>query len=414
VGVGRLPGRGVWLGAGTTPRTAVTLVLAALTVLGFAGTAAAPSAAAPSAAAPSASASAASAASAALAATRATAIGASKTVWLCRPGQADDPCTSDLSSTTVTAAGSAQTVTASPAPASKFDCFYVYPTVSPQTTANANLEVQPAETVTAEDQAARFSQVCRVWAPMYRQRTVASLFKNQPGANQVAYQSLLAGWKDYLAHDNHGRPIIFIGHSQGAAMLIRLLQNEIDPNPRLRKLMVSAILLGGNVTIPIGKTVGGSFRHIPTCGSATETGCVIAYSSFGTAPPPDTLFGRPGTGVSSLSGQTASAGLQVACVNPVTFSTASGALVPYFFSVNDPVSGVQVRTSWVSFPGLYTARCETIGGATTLQVTPTRIPDDPRPLVTASLGPRWGYHADDVNLALGNLLADVADEEGAG
>jgi hypothetical protein len=248
---------------------------------------------------------------------------------------------------------------------------------------------------------------------MYRQRTVASLFKNQPGANQVAYDSLLAGWKDYLAHDNHGRPIVFIGHSQGAAMLIRLLQNVIDPNPRLRKLMVSAILLGGNVTVPIGKTVGGSFHHIPTCGSATETGCVIAYSSFGTAPPADTLFGRPGTGVSSLSDQTASAGLQVACVNPVTFSSAPGVLLPYFFSENDPVPGVNVRTPWVFFPGLYTARCETIGGATTLQVTPTGVPGDPRPTVTASLGPTWGYHLDDVNLALGNLVADVASEEGA-
>jgi hypothetical protein len=376
---------------GTTPRKVLTFVLGALGLVGLAGTAAAPAAAA----------------------TRTTATTASRTVWLCRPGQADDPCTSDLSSTTVSADGSSETVAAVPDTASKFDCFYVYPTVSEQTTANANLEVEPVETVSAENQASRFSAVCRVWAPMYRQRTVASLFKNQPGANQVAYDSLLAGWKDYLAHDNHGRPIVFIGHSQGAAMLIRLLQNVIDPNPRLRKLMVSAILLGGNVTVPIGKTVGGSFHHIPTCGSATETGCVIAYSSFGTAPPADTLFGRPGTGVSSLSDQTASAGLQVACVNPVTFSSAPGVLLPYFFSENDPVPGVNVRTPWVFFPGLYTARCETIGGATTLQVTPTGVPGDPRPTVTASLGPTWGYHLDDVNLALGNLVADVASEEGA-
>jgi hypothetical protein len=369
----------------------VVLVLGTLALLGLAGATAAP----------------------ATAAARTTAVTASKTVWLCRPGQAHDPCRSDLSSTTVTADGSSETVATPPAAASKFDCFYVYPTVSGQTTANANLEVQPVETVTAEEQASRFSQVCRVWAPMYRQRTVASLFKNQPGANQVAYDSVLAGWKDYLAHDNDGRPIIFIGHSQGAAMLIRLLQNEIDPNPRLRKLMVSAILLGGNVTVPIGKTVGGSFRHIPTCTAATETGCVIAYSSFGAAPPADTLFGRPGTGVSGLSDQTASAGLQVACVNPVTFSTAPGALLPYFFSANDPVPGVKVSTPWISFPGLYTARCATIGGATTLQVTPTGVPGDPRPLVAATLGPSWGYHLDDVNLALGNLVADVAREEGA-
>ena len=388
---GRGPGRGACLGMEPTPRTSVMFVLGALALVGLAGAVAAPAAAA----------------------TRTTATTASTTVWLCRPGQADDPCTSDLSSTTVSADGSTETVAASPATVSKFDCFYVYPTVSEQTTANANLKVQPVETVSAEEQVARFSPVCRVWAPMYRQRTVASLFKNQPGANQVAYDSLLAGWKDYLAHDNHGRPIVFIGHSQGAAMLIRLLQNEIDPNPRLRKLMVSAILLGGNVTVPIGKTAGGSFTHIPTCGSATETGCVIAYSSFGTAPPADTLFGRPGTGVSSLSDQTASVGLQVACVNPVTFSAAPGALLPYFFSVNDPVPGVNVSTPWVSFPGLYTARCETIGGATTLQVTPTGVPGDPRPLVAATLGPSWGYHVDDVNLALGNLVADVAREEGA-
>jgi hypothetical protein len=177
--------------------------------------------------------------------------------------------------------------------------------------------------------------------------------------------------------------------------------------------MVSAILLGGNVTVPVGRDVGGSFHHIPLCRAATATGCVIAYSSFGTAPPANTLFGRPGTGVSSLSGQTASSDLQVACVNPVTFSTASGPLLPYFLSRGFPVPGVPVTTPWVSFPGLYTARCETIGGATTLQVTPTGVPGDPRPKVTASLGPAWGYHLNDVNLALGNLVTDVAREEGA-
>jgi hypothetical protein len=404
MGEGRPSWRGMRRRGPKAPRT-VTLTLGALALVGLAG-AGSGAALAPGAAP-------AAAATRSTAATRTTAATASKTVWLCRPGQADDPCTSDLASTTVSADGSAQTVAAAPATAPKVDCFYVYPPVSGQTTANANLAVQPTETVTAEEQASRFSQVCRVWAPMYRQRTVASLFKNQPGADLVAYDSLLAGWRDYLAHDNHGRPIVFIGHSQGAAMLIRLLQNVIDPNPRLRKLMVSAILLGGNVTVPIGKDVGGSFRHLPLCAAATETGCVIAYSSFGTAPPADTLFGRPGTGVSDLSGQTASAALQVACVNPVTFSTAPGALLPYFFSTNDPVPGVHLGTPWVSFPGLYTARCETIGGATTLQVTPTGVPGDPRPLVAATLGPTWGYHLYDVNLALGNLVADVASEEGA-
>ncbi len=353
---------------------------------------------------------------AASAATPQQAAAPSGTVWLCEPGQPGDPCTSNLASTTVTANGSTSVEEAGAAGSSKFDCFYVYPTVSTQRKANANLRIQPAEIAAAIGQASRFSQVCRVWAPMYRQRTAASLQQglgSDPQADQVAYDSLLAGWEDYLAHDNDGRPVIFIGHSQGAAMLIRLLRSQIDPHPALRKQMVSALILGGNVQVPKGKTVGGSFNHIPTCGSPQATGCVIAYSTFGSIPPPSSDFGRPGQGISLQSDQTSKKGQQVVCVNPATVSDAKGALQPYFPSVGTSVPDVQVTTPWVSFPGLYTARCESKGGATWLQVDSTGTTGDPRPTVTATLGPDWGYHAEDVNLALGNLVQDVAQEEAA-
>ena len=51
------------------------------------------------------------------------------------------------------------------------DCFYVYPTVSSEPTGNSDLKIGLAEIVVAQVQAARFSQVCRVYAPMYRQIT---------------------------------------------------------------------------------------------------------------------------------------------------------------------------------------------------------------------------------------------------
>jgi hypothetical protein len=340
----------------------------------------------------------------------------SSTVWLCEPGQPIDPCTSNSASTTVTANGSTRVTDPEPTSSSAFDCFYVYPTVSSQPAENANLKIQPAEIAVAVAQASRFSQVCRVWAPMYRQRTGASIEQGlgaHPGANQVAYQSLLSGWKDYLAHDNDGRPVIFIGHSQGAAMLIRLLRSQIDPHPALRQQMVSAVILGGNVQVPTGKTVGGSFSHIPTCGSPQATHCVIAYSTFGTLPPATADFGRPGQGISLQSGQTRAKGEQVACVNPVTFSNAKGALQPSFPTLGASVPHVTVTTPWVLFPGLYTAQCKSKRGATWLQITTISRSGDPRPIVTASLGPDWGYHADDVNLALGNLVGDVAREEAA-
>ena len=106
----------------------------------------------------------------------------------------------------------------------------------------------------------------------------------------------------------------------------------------------------------------------------------------------------------------------MACVNPVTFSAQAGGLQPAVPTRDGQgAPSVKVSTPWVAFPGLYTAQCEQSDGASWLQVTPTSVPGDPRPTVTNSpaLGPSWGYHLADVNLALGNLIADVAQEEAA-
>jgi hypothetical protein len=46
-------------------------------------------------------------------------------------------------------------------------------------------------------------------------------------------------------------------------------------------------------------------------------------------------------------------------------------------------------------------------------VSPAGVAGDRRPLVAAVLGPDWGYHLDDVNLALGDLVNDVKQEEAA-
>jgi hypothetical protein len=334
--------------------------------------------------------------------------GAAGTVWLCSPGQTGDPCTFSLRATVVPAHGAPTVQGGRDSASSAFDCFYVYPTVSTEASDNADLRVQQAEIDAAVAQASRFSQVCRVWAPMYRQRTEVSLLQGlgaDPQANTVAYDSVLSAWRDYLAHDNHGRPVIFIGHSQGAAMLIRLLASQVDPDPALRARTVVAILAGGNVTVPTGRTVGATFRHLPLCTAEAETGCVIAYSSFPGQPPPDSLFGRPGQGVSLQSGQTATEGVQVACVNPAAIGGGTADLIPYF------PAGPPVTTPWVTYPDLYSATCRSAGGATWLQVSDLTVAG--RPVVSETLGAAWGYHVDDINLALGNLVDDVSAAEAA-
>ena len=329
-------------------------------------------------------------------------------VWLCRPGVSPDPCTPSLDAQVVTSSGATAVQTAADA-TSPVDCFYVYPTVSTESGANADLTVQPPEIAAATAQAGPFSQACRVWAPMYRQRTKSSLAKGlgaDPRADTVAFQSVQRAFLDYLANDNGGRPIVFLGHSQGAAMLIRLLRADVDRVQSTRRLLVAAIILGGNVEVPKGEDVGGTFANIPACVSNTRTGCVIAYSTFPGAPPADSLFGIPGQGVSLQSGRTSAAGQQVLCVNPASLSGGSAALVSWF-----PSPG---RTlPWRIYPDLYQAQCRTQGDADWLQITTTKSSGDTRPVVSETLGPRWGYHLDDVNLATGNLVADVEAEAAA-
>jgi hypothetical protein len=363
-----------------------------------------------------------------------------ETVWLCRPGMHQDPCRSSLDTMVFSSPGAVSScanvyggscrgavrLTPTPRDGSRFDCFYVYPTVSEQPTANADLKIDPAETAAAVAQAAWFSQVCDVWAPMYRQVTLDEILAEilgpksvRAGPQAIAYASLLAVWRDYLANFNHGRPIVLIGHSQGAALLIKLMRRVIEPDAALRKRLVSAILLGGNVQVPRGKLVGGSFRYVPVCSRAGQVGCVIAYSSFPSRPSPDSLFGRAGQGVSRYSGQPSGRGLDVACVNPTSIAGGRGVLVPYFPSAVSLSAGQWRWTSapypptpWLSFANHWTAICRSASGATWLQVSPTGSwSSKPDVLTKLSNGSRWGYHGIDVNLALGNLVQAVRAQE---
>jgi hypothetical protein len=337
-------------------------------------------------------------------------------VWLCDPRHATgDPCVTTEAVTAVPPTGPRTPGPTPPAgDPSRFACFYVYPTSSQEPSDNSDLRVQPAEVTDARTQVSPFSSVCSTWAPMYRQVTLQGLpgaFRGS-SASDVAYQSLLGDFRYWVSHLSQGLPIIFIGHSQGAAMLIRLLRDVVDPDPALRARFVSAVLLGGNVTVADGRTTGGSFEHLPTCTAPGQVSCVVAYSSFPSPPPPDAVFGRPGQGISRLAGSTARAGLEVACTDPATLAGAGEALDP-LFPTSPPELLAGVTTPFVTYPGEYTATCARAGGATWLQVDTHRSPTDHRPTVRASLGPAWGYHVDDVSLALGDLVQIVADQERA-
>jgi DUF3089 family protein len=333
-----------------------------------------------------------------------------RTVWLCRPGLTPDPCTPSLTTTRVTPSGqhiSVDQVKATPNP--KVDCFYVYPTVSDQPTPLANFEIDPVERSIALYQAARYSQYCRVFAPIYRQLTLTTIGGQTSNADAgIAYGDVRDAWLTYLRDFNHGRGVVLIGHSQGAFVLRKLLASEIDPKPAVRKRLVSAILLGGNVTVKQGHDVGGDFQHIPACRSRTQVGCVIAFSTFDETPPPNTKFGH-----------TATPGLEVLCTNPAALQGGSATLDSIFptepfapgstIAVAIQLLGLTLPTAttpWIEAPGSYTGQCSSTSGANVLQIVPVGGAQTIHPSPDST----WGLHLADANIALGNLTALVQTE----
>jgi hypothetical protein len=311
--------------------------------------------------------------------------------WLCRPGLKVNYCNTDLSVTAIPAKGTVKVIKVPDTRNPPVDCFYVYPTVSTEKRGNADLRIQREEQYIALAQAARFSQVCRVFAPLYRQTTI---YGN--GDRDLAYADVLAAWRDYLAHWNDGRGVVLIGHSQGSGMLERLIEQE---QASMRTLLVSALLLGGNVQVGSDER----FAGFPACRSTSQTGCIVAYSSWNRTPPQNA--GEEGVDKSSQ---------HVLCVNPAAPGGGSAAITPIFpWFLPEGIVAPLARspgTFWLSLPGLYTARCMEQGTRSWLLVSRTGTPGDTRPTAEPILGPSMGLHAADVNIALGELIGLVRTE----
>jgi hypothetical protein len=324
------------------------------------------------------------------------------TTWLCEPGAAADrnPCVGDLTTTVVAADGRRSVHPARANPRAPIDCFYVYPTVSAASGANAPLALEPAVTNVARFQARPFSRACRVYAPLYRQITSAgwAAALGDPSVFRTAYRDVRGAWREYLRRHNRGRGVVLIGHSQGTAILRRLVHDEIDLRPRVRRRLVSALLIGGNVQVRRGRDAGGDFRRVRACRRRAQAGCVVAYSTFDAPPPPGAAFSRVGDAISRVIGLDGGKRLQVLCTNPA--APGSGREAP----LRTLTTGS--ATAWVEYPGLYAARCRTQGDATWLNVR--SAPSDPRaaagfPVLSAARG----LHLFDVNLALGDLVGLV-------
>ena len=265
-----------------------------------------------------------------------TGTASAKTVWLCKPGLAENPCARSLTSTVVGADGSQTTERAAPAAPAEDRLFLCLPHGQ-----------RPGQDQRDEDRRAG-AEVCgraagrsvRPGVPCVRsglppadgERRSEARFS--AAAARRAYGDVRAAWRDYLRNHNRGRGVVLVGHSQGAYLLRQLIRDEIDRRADVRRRLVSALLLGGNVLVKKGRDSGGDFRNIRACRAARPDrmrgrllGLLRRSARRGAFRPGHRPF-RTSWPIPATE--------EVLCTNPAALGGGSGGLDPYFSTRPSP------------------------------------------------------------------------------
>ncbi|MCM8558424.1 DUF3089 domain-containing protein [Sphingomicrobium sediminis] len=347
--------------------------------------------------------------------------------WICLPG-GDDICSDIPIGSELTPQGWGRAAISAPYEEASVDCFYVYPTISGDSGMNSDMQVGSNEELRiTQMQFARFSSVCRPFAPVYRQMTMASIALAATGADmtrygEIAYSDVRDAFRTYLRDHNDGRPFVLIGHSQGSIMLEQLVREEIEGSDA-HDLMLRAILPGWNILVPEGEDVGGSFAETPACRDALQTQCVMSWSSFGANEPPSR---------GALFGYSPVPGMRPICTVPAADANGGWTKLDgyYFVKSTYPVKGGPITwttdgpppTAYAVADDFVEAQCVEDGPAGYLAIRIPRGTDDTRSRrIGGEVGmggfflPGWGKHLNDIAFAqedLINLVAAMSDTVG--
>jgi hypothetical protein len=173
------------------------------------------------------------------------------------------------------------------APRQPVDVFYVYPTAYSRTDPSQPIfcpvdnpvMVQGAQAAYTR-QAWAFRTFANIYAPYYRQIDAAYQLSLPPAEQEKNIEGppavdVLAAFKYYLGHYNHGRPYILAGHSQGSAVLRYLLSSYMQSHPRVYGRMVAAYIVGQSVT----PTYLADNPHLEYAKGAGDTGVIVSWNT---------------------------------------------------------------------------------------------------------------------------------------
>ena len=130
-------------------------------------------------------------------------------------------------------------------------------------------------------QGSAFNACCDVYAPHYREATLWSFVerdsKDGHRALEFAYADVAAAFEVFLMQLAQDKPFIIASHSQGTVHALRLLSERVNHLP-VRHRLISAYLIGYEVPLDYFDR---ELTNIPPCQSATQTGCIVHWATFG-------------------------------------------------------------------------------------------------------------------------------------
>lgn len=166
------------------------------------------------------------------------------------------------------------------------DVFYIHSTTYYRRSGwNAPVDDADADairrTVAAPNEAGPFSTAGAVYAPLYREATLYSLFTHKYdgiAARRLAYSDVKRAFDRFLAERDPERPLMIVGYGQGGVYALGLLndyfQGAINP---LRRRLVAAYVVGASAP---SEFLAGLDPPLPPCAAPTDVRCVVSYVDF--------------------------------------------------------------------------------------------------------------------------------------
>lgn len=160
----------------------------------------------------------------------------------------------------------------------------------------------------------------RLFAPFYRQASLYSYMTTREDARlaqDFAYQDVKRAFGNFLKHSPPERPIVLVGHNQGAAHLIRLLHDFFAEDSALTDRLAVAYVIDYPVPLDLFDQALAPLRP---CETADDTNCVAAFGTF--MPGEDSIAKRfterllvhNGTSFESVNERA------LLCINPLTWT----------------------------------------------------------------------------------------------